>query len=90
MSAFDLFDTWLGFLGIVIALVLAAVYGWRPLRSGLVGYACGVALVVVLNGLSREPVPCLQNAKGGQILSAYSTNCAKAEVRARDDLLPKK
>ena len=77
MSVFDLFDTWLGFLGIVIALVLAAVYGWRPLRSALAGYVCGVALVVVVNGLSREAAPCLQNAKGGQILSAYSTNCAK-------------
>ena len=77
MSVFDLFDTWLGFLGIVIALVLAAVYGWRPLRSALAGYVCGVALVVVVNGLSRETVPCLQNAKGGQILSAYSTSCTK-------------
>jgi hypothetical protein len=80
MSMFGLFDTWLGFLGVVAGLVLAAVYGWRPLRSAAAGFAAGLVLVILVNGLSREAPPCLQEAKGGDILRAYSTNCEKLGI----------
>jgi hypothetical protein len=77
MNMLGLFDTWLGFLGVVAGLVLAAVYGWRPLRSAVVGFAAGLVLVTLVNGLSGEPPPCLQQAKGRDILRAYSTICEK-------------
>jgi len=72
----DLFDTWLGFFGIVAGLVLAAVYGWQPLRSAVAGYVCGVAAVVFVNVLTPTATPCLQEARGGDILRAYSIKCA--------------
>jgi hypothetical protein len=75
MSVLDLFATWLGFFGIVAGLVLAAVYGWRPLRSAVAGYVCGVAVVVFVNVLTPTAAPCLQEAKGGDILRAYSIRC---------------
>ena len=68
------FDTWLGFFGIVVGLTLAALYGWRPLRSAIGGYACGLLVVVIVNGLS-SPVPCLQDSRGFNILRAYSYDC---------------
>jgi len=75
MSILDLFDTWLGFFGIVIGLTLAAFYGWRPLRSAAAGYVCGVLLVVIANGLSATPASCLQESKGLDILRAWSIKC---------------
>ena len=75
MSILDLFDTWPGFFGIVAGLTLAAFYGWRPLRSAVAGYACGVLVVVIMNGLSAKPASCLQESKSLDILRAYSIKC---------------
>jgi len=65
------FDTWLGFIGLLVGLVVAAWFGWRPLQTALAGYVGGVLLVVLLNVMSPEPSACLQNAKGSDILRAY-------------------
>jgi hypothetical protein len=77
------FDTWLGFLGIVVGLALAAFYGWKPLRSAVAGYACGVLLVVIVNGLGAEAAPCLEKSRGLDILRAYSYDCASPPAIAR-------
>jgi hypothetical protein len=71
----DIFDTWLGFLGLLSGLVAAAVFSWPPLRSAFVGYAGGLALVILINVILPNAVPCLQNSRGFDILRAYSTNC---------------
>ena len=69
------FDTWLGFIGIVVGLALAAYYGWKPLRTAIAGYACGVLVVVIVNGLGAQAAPCLDKARGCDILRAYSYDC---------------
>jgi hypothetical protein len=72
---FGIWDTWLGFLGLLSGLVAAAIFDWPPLRSALAGYAGGVALLILINVLLPNPVPCLQDSRGFDILRAYSTNC---------------
>ena len=74
------FDTWLGFLGIVVGLALAAYYGWKPLRTAIAGYACGVLVVVIVNGLGAQAAPCLEKARGLDIFRAYSYECAAPPV----------
>jgi hypothetical protein len=71
MAMMGYFDTWLGFFGLVVGFVMAAWFGWRPLRSAAAGYACGVVLVVLINVMAPEPPACLQNSKGIDILRAY-------------------
>jgi hypothetical protein len=72
---FSHFDTWLGFLGLVSGLIVAAGFGWPPLRSALLGLASGVALVVLINVVAPKPAICLQQSKSWDILRAYSLKC---------------
>jgi hypothetical protein len=72
---FSHFDTWLGFIGLVLGLIAAAGFGWRPLRSALLGVASGVALVVLINVVAAKPASCLQQSKGWDIMRAYSLKC---------------
>jgi hypothetical protein len=74
---FGIWDTWLGFIGLLSGLVAAAIFNWPPLRSALAGYAGGLVLLTIIN-LVSSPVPCLQDSKGWNILRAYSTNCVRA------------
>jgi len=67
----DLFDTWLGFFGLVGGLVTAAVWRRPPVRSALIGFALGIAAVIVANLMAPTTAPCLQSAKGGDILRAF-------------------
>jgi hypothetical protein len=66
-----LFDTWLGFLGLIGGLAAAAIWNWPPVRSALIGFAVGVVAVVVVNLVSPSPSPCLQTAKGWDIWRSY-------------------
>ena len=79
MDTFDwlttFFDTWLGFAGLVIGFILSAYFGWKPLRSAVAGYLCGVVLVVLINTAAAGPTPCLPSSKGFDILRAYRTAC---------------
>jgi hypothetical protein len=83
---FGHFDTWLGFLGLVLGLIAAAGFGWRPLRSALLGVAGGVALVVLINVVAAKPANCLQQSKSWDILRAYSLKCPDPNA----NLLPKR
>lgn len=69
--------TWLGYLGLVSGLIAAAIFGWPPLRTATIGFTGGVAAVILANLVSPVPPPCLQNAKGMDILRAYSLDCTK-------------
>jgi hypothetical protein len=72
---FQFWDTWLGFIGLVGGLLVAAYLQLPPLRTALIGFAAGLALVTVMNVLSPDPTPCLQNSKGWDILRAYRWAC---------------
>ena len=73
-----LFDTWLGYFGLLLGLVAAATFNWPPLRSRIAGYVVGLALVTVINFLVPTPAPCLQSSKGWDVLRAYSISCEPA------------
>ncbi len=79
MDTFDwltsFFDTWLGYVGLLIGFAMSAYFGWRPLRSAAAGYLCGVLLVVMINAAASSPAPCLPSSKGWDILRAYRTAC---------------
>jgi hypothetical protein len=75
---FWLFDTWLGYIGLLLGLVAAASFNWPPLRSGIAGFVVGLALVTLINLLVPTPVPCLQSSKGWDVLRAYSISCEPA------------
>lgn len=72
----DIWYTWLGYLGLLAGLIVAAVAGWPPVRSAIVGLAGGIAFVTFVNVMDSKPVPeCLQQAKGWDILRTYSLKC---------------
>lgn len=75
---FGIWDTWLGYIGLLVGLVVAAAFNWPPLRSGIAGYVVGVALLTVINVVVPTPVSCLQSSKGWDILRAYSISCEPA------------
>ena len=81
---FSYFDTWLGFIGLVIGFMMAAYLGWRPLRSAVGGYVCGVVLVVLLNLTAKEAPACLEKAKGVDILRSYRTTCIAPDTFMRE------
>ena len=69
--------TWLGYIGIICGLIGSAVLGTSLLRSAAVGFVAGIVIVLLINIVHSTPAPCLQNAKGWDILRAYSMQCAK-------------
>jgi hypothetical protein len=71
----DIWYTWLGYLGLLAGLILAAVLGWPPVRSAVAGLAAGIAFVTFVNVVEPKDVDCLQNSKGWDILRAYSLKC---------------
>ena len=75
---FWLWDTWLGYLGLLCGLISAAAFNWPPLRSAIVGYAAGLAVLIMINVVVPTPPSCLQNSKGWDILRAYSISCPPA------------
>ena len=80
----DIWYTWLGYLGLLAGLVVAAVLGWPPVRSAVVGLAAGIAFVTFVNVMDPRPVPeCLQIAKGWDILRTYSLRCPSADEPVR-------
>ena len=71
-----IWHTWLGYTGLVLGLVAAAGFSWPPLRSALIGFVGGIGATIAVNLLTPGEPPCLQNAKGLDIIRAYSLNCA--------------
>jgi hypothetical protein len=71
----DIWYTWLGYLGLIGGLVVAAIFEWPAMRTGLAGLAGGVALVTLINVVQPTPATCLQNSKQWDILRAYSLKC---------------
>jgi hypothetical protein len=82
----DIWYTWLGYLGLIGGLVAAAFFGWPALRSAVLGFAGGLALVTLVNVTVPSPVSCLQSSKGADILRAYSLKCPDPTK----DLLPRR
>ncbi len=64
--------TWLAFFGLIFGLGTAGAFGIMPLRASLVGIAAGAVIAVLWNVVDPTPAPCLQSAKGWDILRAYS------------------
>ena len=80
----DIWYTWLGYLGLLAGLVVAAVLGWPPVRSAIIGLAGGIAFVTFVNVVDSKPAPeCLQNAKGWDILRTYSLKCPDPNAPVR-------
>ena len=80
----DIWYTWLGYLGLLAGLIVAAALGWPPVRSAIVGLAGGIAFVTFVSVVDPKPAPeCLQNSKGWDILRAYSLKCADPNAQVR-------
>jgi hypothetical protein len=73
----ELWHPWLAYFGLLCGIVVSAVLGASLLRSALIGLAGGGALALLVNALDPTPAPCLQQAKGWDILRAYSLDCGK-------------
>jgi len=63
--------TWLGFFGLIFGILASGVLQTPMLRSALVGFAAGIALVIVVNAVMPQPAPCLQSSKGWDIVRAH-------------------
>ena len=70
----DIWHTWLGFIGLICGLAVPTVLRVPIIWSSLAGLVAGVALAALWN-VADPSVPCLQNAKGRDILRAYSLTC---------------
>ncbi|TMJ33943.1 MAG: hypothetical protein E6G96_03335 [Alphaproteobacteria bacterium] len=73
----DLCHTWFACFGLLFGLLAADLFSVSLLRSAAIGFVAGAVLVTLVNVVQPTPAPCLQNAKGWDILRAYSLNCAK-------------
>jgi hypothetical protein len=71
-----IWHTWLAFSGLIGGLVASGFFGWQPLRAAAIGLAGGLVAVVLVNAVLPAP-PCLEHAKGADILRAYSLSCPK-------------
>ena len=69
--------TWLAYFGLVLGIIGTAIFGYSLARSAAVGLLAGIVLVTLWNVTDPTPTPCLQNAKGWDILRAYSLDCPK-------------
>jgi hypothetical protein len=68
--------TWLGYFGLLFGVTAPIVFGTPTGRSAAIGLGAGLALMVLWNLVDPNPTPCLQAAKGWDILRAYSLECA--------------
>jgi hypothetical protein len=73
----EIWYTWLGYFGILCGLVASAILGTSLARTAAIGFVAGIVVVLLVNLVDPTPAPCLQNAKGWDILRAYSLNCPK-------------
>jgi hypothetical protein len=73
----DFWYTWLAYFGLLCGIVVSAFLGASLMRSAVIGFVGGAVIAILANVLDPTPAPCLQNAKGWDILRAYSTNCPK-------------
>jgi len=73
----ELWPPWFAYLGFLGGIVASAILGASLVRSALVGLAGGAVIAIAVNVIDPTPAPCLQNAKGWDILRAYSLNCPK-------------
>ena len=73
----DLWPTWIAYFGLLFGLLAAGLFSGSLFRSAAIGFVAGAALVTLVNVVQPTPAPCLQNAKGWDILRAYSLNCGK-------------
>jgi hypothetical protein len=63
--------TWLAYLGLLAGLAASAVIKTPVARSAGVGLVAGILCAVVWNVVDPN-APCLQAAKGWEILRAYT------------------
>ena len=71
--------TWLAYFGLVAGLAAASIFNWPAMRTAVIGFGGGLVIMVLLNAVSSASPPCLQNAKGWDILRAYSLNCVSEQ-----------
>ena len=70
--------TWLTFLGLILGLIAPVFVRMSVITSALIGLAAGAAVAVAVN-MTLPPPPCLQNAKGWDILRAYDLKCPQEQ-----------
>jgi len=71
----SIWHTWFAFFGLISGLLAASVFNWPPLRTAAIGFGGGMVAAVLVNLVSPQPAPCLQDSKGIDILRAYSLKC---------------
>ena len=71
----DIWYSWLAYGGLIAGLIVAAVRGVPAGRSAVIGFAGGIAVLIILNLVYPQPATCLQRSKGWDILRAYSLKC---------------
>jgi hypothetical protein len=64
--------TWLAYFGFIFGILVTATFGISLGRSSVIGLVTGLVLVTLWNVADPTPTPCLQEAKGWDILRAYS------------------
>ena len=75
----EIWQTWLGYFGLICGIVAAAVLQTSLLRSAAIGFVAGLALVILWNVVAPAAAPCLQGSSGWDILRAHSLNCGPKE-----------
>jgi hypothetical protein len=73
--------SWLGYFGLLFGLIAGNILAYSLLRSALIGFAGGIAVMVAINILDPKPDLCLQNSKRWDILRAYSLKCPDPNAR---------
>jgi uncharacterized membrane protein YeaQ/YmgE (transglycosylase-associated protein family) len=73
----DWWPPWIIYVGLICGIVASGILGASLLRSAVFGIVGGAVIALAVNVFAPAAPPCLQNAKGWDILRAYSINCAK-------------
>jgi hypothetical protein len=71
----EIWQTWLGYFGLLCGLVAAAILGVSALRSAAIGFVAGLAIVVLWDLVAPAPAGCLQESVRWDILRAHSLHC---------------
>jgi hypothetical protein len=79
----EIWQTWLGYFGLICGLVAAAVLQTSALRSAAIGFVAGLVLVILWNVVAPSAAPCLQSSTGWDILRAHSLSCGAKEPLAQ-------